>query len=296
MEVVELLERGISRSRRTSSQVPSTLALDLVHPAVPRARRQRPRISPPILGLQPEIQHGRRCQGKHVEHQEDGMALDEARRLVVDLGADDAVGLDEDHDHGKGGRALRVAAVEGRVPAGADADGRVRAGRDEAAARHQRDRVGGREQDDEADDAETQAARHGDRFGLQPVRCRAQDRRRDDGEAVGNDAVELAFHYEWSRQGKRVSEWACWRLGELWSLENAMLGMLRRRGKMKFACGERTAETSLHGKGKVKERNIERKMRGLLHAENPKSLMNVGRNTVNAVIPRAGAATIIEPR
>lgn len=81
------------------------------------------------------------------------MALEESRRVVVHLGGNNALALNEDLSGPNGGRSFREAAVESHVPGHANHEAGVCAGEDEASARDERDLVGGGHQDDESGNA-----------------------------------------------------------------------------------------------------------------------------------------------
>lgn len=134
-------------------------------------------IAPLILATHPPDQDAGIDDGEDDEAEDDGMALDEARRAVVDVRAHDREALAKDLGHGPGGAALGEAARVDAQPGHEEDDARVQARGDEAG---REDLDVGRRHRHQQDVAERHGRERADQehaFTVQLVRCP-----RDDGQ------------------------------------------------------------------------------------------------------------------
>lgn len=116
MEILDLLQR--QRGMRVHLASVAVLLLD--------------EIAPLILAAHPPDQDAGIDDGEDDEAEHDGMALDEARRAVVDVRAHDGEALAKDLGDGPGGASLGEAARVDAQPGHKEDDARVQARGDEA--------------------------------------------------------------------------------------------------------------------------------------------------------------------
>ncbi len=147
-----------------------------------------------VCRLHHEIAEDRRRRTDQVEAEQDAVALEEARRSVVDLGRNDAVALREDLRNSPSSGSLGVAGVGAQEPGGADHDCRIAAGGDEGTAGHKGSSVGRGQHDNEAGQRGCHAAEEGDKSFVGAIGVNAHHWDGDDRESIRYNADQLGLH------------------------------------------------------------------------------------------------------